>query len=341
MNNRDCLPAENNGISEFYDQISDNCFTIIRMLCCLIIIYEHCVRVGGLGYIDMHLSELCVDIFFILSGFWVSRSFILSNSKKNYAKKRIKKIIPPYYAVLIVTAIVFSFLCKEGAWWYWFGNVQVWKNLFFNSIFLNFLCPTLPGILVDSNISEINGSLWTLKIEVGFYITLPIIIEIIKKIRKKNVVLVLTYIFSVGYAIMMPRIGMPASLTKQLPYYLRFFSMGMFFALNGNKGQNIKVIYAAVALVITTAGFNIKIVELTIMPIALAILLFYVGFRFKCGNIKDLSYLIYLIHFPIIQIFNIIGIINNGILLIAVVVVISIAISLIGIVAEERLKGIM
>lgn len=325
--------------SGFHIKIADNCFTMIRMLCCLIIIYEHCVRVGELGYIDMHFSELCVDIFFILSGFWVTRSYVLSNSNKNYAKKRIKKIVPPYYAVLILTVIVFGFLCKEGAQWYWLNNMEVWKYLFFNSIFLNFLSPTLPGILVNSNIPEINGSLWTLKIEVGFYIVLPIIIWLIKKVRKRNVVLVLAYIFSVVWAIVMPRIGMPSSLTEQLPYYLGYFSIGIFFALNDNKTKNINIIQVAVALVFIIAGFNIKIVGLTIMPVALAILLFYVGFRFKCRNIKDLSYIMYLVHFPIIQVFNIIRIFNNGILLVVVVVLISITISLTWTVVEDRLKG--
>lgn len=311
---------ESDGSNNLHIKVEDNCFTIIRLLCCLIIIYEHCVRVGCLSYIDMHLSELCVDIFFILSGFWVSRSYILAKNNREYIKKRVLKILPPYYMVLILTVIVFSFLCEKGMQWYWINNVGgVLRYLLFNALFLNFICPTLPGILADSSIPEINGSLWTLKIEVGFYIVLPIIIYIIKSVRRKKVILGIIYILSAVWAISMPKIGMPVSLTEQLPYYMRHFTIGMFFALNMKVAKNINILHAVAALAFIIVGLNIKMIELTIMPIAIGILLFFIGFRFKGGNITDLSYVMYLIHFPIIQILNITGIITDYMLIIAVI----------------------
>lgn len=337
-NDRRQFIIESDSSNDLQIKIEDNCFTIIRLLCCLIIIYEHCVRVGCLEYIDMHFSELCVDIFFVLSGFWVSRSYILAKDNKKYIKKRVIKILPPYYVVLILTVIVFSFLCENGMQWYWINNAGgVLKYLIFNAIFLNFLCPTLPGILVDSSIPEINGSLWTLKIEVGFYIALPVIMYIIKSVRRKNIILGIIYILSVVWAITMPKIGMPVFLTEQLPYYMRHFTIGMFFALNMKIAKNINILHAVAALAFIIAGLKIKMIELMTLPIAIGILLFFIGFRFKVRNITDLSYVMYLIHFPIIQILNITGIITDYMLII-VVISFSIIISLVWIVLYRILS---
>lgn len=61
-----------------------NCFNAIRLFCCLIVIFEHAVVLTNtnINLIGGGFRELAVDIFFIISGFWVTISLFRSNSIK-------------------------------------------------------------------------------------------------------------------------------------------------------------------------------------------------------------------------------------------------------------------
>lgn len=76
-----------------------NSFNALRLLCSIIVICMHIFSRSGVyseygKYFDGHA---CVCVFFILSGFWVTRSFLTSDNLKTYFKKRAKRILPLYY----------------------------------------------------------------------------------------------------------------------------------------------------------------------------------------------------------------------------------------------------
>ena len=54
----------------------DNSFNFLRLVCCLIVIYEHCVVLSGVNFPCYDLRGIAVNVFFILSGFWVTQSFL-------------------------------------------------------------------------------------------------------------------------------------------------------------------------------------------------------------------------------------------------------------------------
>lgn len=47
-------------------------FDEIRIICCAIVIYEHCIVLTNVDYVSAGLSGTCVNVFFILSGYWVT-----------------------------------------------------------------------------------------------------------------------------------------------------------------------------------------------------------------------------------------------------------------------------
>ena len=67
---------------------SNNAFNFIRLVCCLIVIYEHTVVLTGISFINLNLRGIAVSVFFILSGFWVAKSYISSVSVKKFFIKR-------------------------------------------------------------------------------------------------------------------------------------------------------------------------------------------------------------------------------------------------------------
>ena len=216
---------------------SKNSFTEMRFIFCSIIALEHC-----LGYLELWRLELRhygVFFFFVLSGFWVYQSACSSSSILSYFKKRIRKILPLYYFVLLATLLGFSFLSNLGVGAFWKSKSTI-RYAIANSVFLGFLQESLPGI---ADGFPVNGSLWTLKIEIGYYLLLPAIILYItrhlnlRNIRKtglsKTVNIILFSLCAVDVIMIFSVIlfqkllNLPESFNHQLQWYLPLFIGGM------------------------------------------------------------------------------------------------------------------
>ena len=147
-------------------------------------------------------------MFFILSGFWITISLFRSNSVKEYVVKRIKKIFPMYLIVIITFSILFYYFSNLSFSEY-FTSSDYWKYLLCNVLTLNFIQPSLHNVF---NNVPVNGSLWTIKVEIGFYILLPIFFVLIGKICKQtdkktkyiNMGLMIFYFLSIVYDFLMP-----------------------------------------------------------------------------------------------------------------------------------------
>ena len=142
------------------------------------------LQILNLGTLDAS-GGIAVKVFFILSGFWVTQSFLKSESIKEYSIKRFKKILPQYWLVVLVFAVglsAFSVLSLRE----YFCNSVFYKYLAANILTLNFIQPNLPGVFEGLALNgSVNGSLWTIKIEIGFYILLPFIVFAVKRLREK------------------------------------------------------------------------------------------------------------------------------------------------------------
>lgn len=110
---------------------SRNAFNFIRLICCLIVIYEHCVVLTDIPFSNLNFRGVAVSIFFALSGFWVTKSCITSVSLKDFFVKRCKRILPLYYGTIIATVLLLSLFSvlplKE-----YFTNINLYKYLFAN-----------------------------------------------------------------------------------------------------------------------------------------------------------------------------------------------------------------
>lgn len=257
-------------------------------------------------------SRIAVEIFFILSGFWVSKSILLSSSLKKYFIKRVKKIFPLYLlTVFFFSAVIFFF--TDLSFSQYFLSKEFFKYIIFNSLTANFLCPSLPDAF---NGNPVNGSLWTIKVEIGFYIILPFILWLMKKICCKNeekkvfrcnVFLAVLYVVSTVIMCLIPvavkRLGLHHSFSNQLPSFLSYFIAGMmcFFCYDFVfKNQN-KLIIPALIVFILRRFIYIDF----LLPLAIAVIVFWCAFHLtpfnNFGRQTDYSYAMYLVHFPVIQ----------------------------------------
>ena len=128
----------------------------------------------GHGFVHLHLQKPGwwavveafpgVPIFFVISGFLISRSYERSPSLQAYARNRILRIYPALWVCIALTIVAasaagFGFLHAQGAAWLPAQLVGVIYT---------------PAFLSGFGFGSYNGSLWTIPLELQFYLVLPV-----------------------------------------------------------------------------------------------------------------------------------------------------------------------
>ena len=220
-------------------------------------------------------------------------------------------IFPAYLLTVFSCAILLSFVSSYSFVDY-FTRSQLFKYLLANLTFLNFVEPCLPGVFTSDRLvfCSVNGSLWTLKIEVGFYLVVPILLCLTNKIKRKYIVLLIIYVLAVLYHYALRElsastgISMFSTLSHQLPRFMSYFACGIalhyyfdFFIKNKNR-----FLFAGIILFAFEKYMGWEILT----PFALSAVVFGLAYSLKglnnFGKYGDISYGIYIYHFPIMQI---------------------------------------
>ena len=250
-------------------------------------------------------SDIAVKSFFIISGFLIFMSYEKSSSLNNYYEKRIRRIYPAYFIVVLSCALLLFFLSNKSLAYYF--STQWLKYIITNLVFLNFLQPALPGVFDNNSMNAINGALWTLKIEVMFYITVPIFVFLFRKFSTFSV-LMLGYLLSISYLLVVQfyadKTGssLLLELSRQLPGQLCYFFSGAFFYYYFSEFIKYKFYFLFFSLL--TFFLNNQLPLTIVMPFALACIVIFLAFFYCFGNFGkfgDISYGVYILHFPVIQ----------------------------------------
>ncbi len=238
-------------------------------------------------------SEVAVQGFFAVSGFLIFMSYERSSSLESYAEKRARRLLPAYVTVIVFSAIVLRALSSAPQFYF---TRDWWAYLAANLSYLNFLHTDLPGVFQHNELNAVNGALWTLKIEIAFYIAVPLFVWAIRRVGAAPVVVV-TYLLSALYAA-----RVPGSLQHQLPGELRFFMAGTGCYYGWPALQRRWRAIAAVAACVLVAS---KFLPLGLLiPAAVGSLTICAGmfcYLGDFGRYGDFSYGVYILHFPIIQ----------------------------------------
>ncbi|WP_419869714.1 acyltransferase family protein [Chryseobacterium sp. CT-SW4] len=292
--------------------ITKNNFDFIRVLLAFIVFVGHLGALSAskeLAILENSPVEVAVFAFFIVSGFLIARSYERTTSLKRYIKKRFNRILPAYLLVIFLAAIFLS-LVSTLSFSEYFSNPGVYKYVFWNSLFMNFMAPSLPGVFGNQ---AVNGALWTLKIEFCFYFLVPLMFLLFGKNNKyRNISLIILYFCSLAYLNYFEHLGKMA-ISRQIPGSLCYFIGGMLIYFNFDKfikNKNILFIIAIITVWIDLIA-GIKLFS----PIMLSIIVLYIAYSFKFlnnfGKYGDFTYGIYIFHFPIIRVFTTLGLFAN------------------------------
>jgi peptidoglycan/LPS O-acetylase OafA/YrhL len=296
---------------------SRNNFDLWRLMLATMVVLAH---VGSLSQIGVFVNldnifnaDFAVKSFFSISGYLITKSYMSTSSKKLFFEKRIRRIYPAY-----ILAVLFSFVLglstvKLPLSEVIFSHNSV-KYLVSNLLFMNFLSPTLPTALEGNVVNAFNGSLWTLKNEMVFYLLTPGMIFLFRRYNA-IVVTILLSLISMAWFIYFHYYYAAASgpeIARQFPGQLSYYVIGSLLALCCYDHKIILVI--ALISLIGFLGIQNEVVKSMLMPLTYTTITIYMCVyafpQIKIDKIGDLSYGIYLYHFPLIQIMVFNGLFN-------------------------------
>lgn len=292
----------------------NNSFDFIRYYLSFSVLFAHYAVLCGKGHIAFISSWEAVQGFFILSGFLVFYSYINSPNPIGYFYKRTKRILPAYFFIVLLCGFAGVFFTTLSAKAY-FTSTELYKYLAANICFMNFLQPDLPGVFSNNIIHAVNGSLWTMKVEVLLYLTVPPIYWLMKKYNKLFIlagIFIFSILYNEGFQYLYDISGKEIYqiLKRQVGGQLMYFYAGTTILLYFNYFQKyFKYIFPAGILLycIKTAFVPLMYLE----PLCWAILIIGIAYHTPRLNFlmkyDNIAYGIYLFHYPVIQI-----IINSG-----------------------------
>jgi peptidoglycan/LPS O-acetylase OafA/YrhL len=117
-----------------------------------------------------------VPIFFVISGYLVSASFERQDNIYRYLKNRFLRIYPGLWACIGLTVVVTSALG--------YRRTQFMDFAWFPVQLLGFIYT--PHFLKSFGAGTYNGSLWTIPIELQFYVMLPLVYLVWRRLRMGN-----------------------------------------------------------------------------------------------------------------------------------------------------------
>ena len=273
----------------------DNNFDILRLILAVLVFFAHWNTLTSQDISNQlfHLSGYAVHMFFIVSGFLIFWSFDADQNKKHFYIKRFFRIFP-LYAFLIILQTLFFIGFSDGS------TFEVIKYFIANIFFLNFLAPSVGSTLSSLEVNAINGSLWTLKNEVVFYLIVPLLFMFYKKWG--GYILLILYSLSVVYMFAVDYLGME-KLLVQFPAQVRLFMVGILLYILFDKfNKNNIYLLAIVSLILLIFLKDNTYFNYILYPFCIGFMMIFLVYFVK--NIKvnfDFSYSLYILHFPVIQ----------------------------------------
>jgi peptidoglycan/LPS O-acetylase OafA/YrhL len=186
--------------------------TGLRGLAASIVLISHTAIVGMLPPILGHgFGQVGVMIFFVLSGFLMTYLYIQKKPTKenisSYVRARVGRVVPLYLIVVVVSVFVSNFVYPEFRYSLPFDDIgQILQALFF---------------------VQAPWELWTIPVEVQFYAVFVVAWLLFPKMRNGSV-------FLVGAVISLPAVvylGLFQAKPSILPTYGFAFFLGAAFAL--------------------------------------------------------------------------------------------------------------
>jgi peptidoglycan/LPS O-acetylase OafA/YrhL len=294
------------------DDYSRNNFDILRFAAAVMVVFAHAYVLSG-HPLDEPLSRqtaledfgsLGVSIFFVISGFLVTSSFLRKPNLPAFLVNRALRLLPALGVVSVLSAFLIgplvttlpigAYLLRPATWLYPVRNLLIFPVDY-----------ALPGVFAANPYpNAVNGSLWTLRLEVSFYLVIAFL-----GWRRALGTGALAGVFALAAlfyeALHLGVIHAPVQAMLLCRTAVLFFAGGLAYAAAGEGFWRSRWGWAlgAAALVVLGAAAPFRPVGMAILPLVLAPVVLSLAFApipliHRWGRFGDLSYGVYLWAFP-------------------------------------------
>lgn len=285
----------------------ENNINAMRFFAACMVIFGHAemfIHIDALpNYFNTTSPGIAVDIFFVLSGYLITKSFFRDTNVIRYAIRRIMRIYPALIAAVLFAIVLGLFLTTEGRRAYLTSPITIdylWNML------IPYHSNSLPGVFQSNpHPVDVNTSLWTLQYELQCYIATPFIYLALRKLPKGRIVLwvVLALCFALNvYDAASTGIAWNANYPRLFFFYIAGALAFEYKAEHLIPGQ---AAFAAL-VVVMLVGFNNSVAgviagSLAIPPIVISFAFAKNPLFGKVFAKNDYSYGMYVYAFPIQQ----------------------------------------
>ncbi len=289
---------------------------VVRYVLAFSVVIAHFNELADFDFTFPISSFTAVGGFFALSGFLIYPSFLRRPVLKNYIMSRVRRLLPAYWLTVIgfaVGLVAVSTLSVPD----YFTSGEFWKYLAANLSFLNFIEPGLPGVFTDTEVPDVvNGSLWTMKVEWALYLSVPVVVAILSRLKgRRDVQIVGIILLSMGYRLLFRYLYDATDkeiydiLGHQFLGQFCYFYTGVLCYLQLPRFLKYKWSLLCGSLLLILFSEFIPYSEILIHPVAVPVVVIWFSIVGKWGTWEakkdNVSYNVYLVHFPVIQLFAI------------------------------------
>lgn len=176
--------------------LHQNNFDVLRLFAALqVVVLHYSVHIGEIspqGLLEAALRPFAgVPIFFFISGFLIAESWVRKPLWREYVWRRAMRIFPAMMmcGVLAIASLMLSGfgtpLWLDRPWFYGFALAQISGFAYYN-----------PSALSGYGVGVLNGSLWTIPVELSFYIALPMLFLLFRAITLRLAIIFVAMLVS-------------------------------------------------------------------------------------------------------------------------------------------------
>ena len=302
-----------------------NNFDIIRLIAALQVAIMHTMSHLGVEFTSSAMFSVLsyfpgVPIFFFISGFLISKSYENNALIKDYAKNRILRIYPALIVctfVALLSIYMTGYLANRD-----FSVIQFVLWVIGQISFFQFYS---PEFMREFGTGVMNGSLWTITVELQFYLMVPILYWLFSLARPNGTnrnLFILIFIFMIFHVTKYSFLSeyndnllLKLFCVSFVPW-IWMFLVGVFFQKNFAKLHKVlsgKVLYA-LPLYLMISFYSTTYLRWNmgngINPIIFISLAFFVfSFAYSYPMLSqnllkrnDISYGVYIYHIPVVNI---------------------------------------
>lgn len=308
------------GSIQDYSKGRDNNYNLLRFLAAVLVMWSHCFPLLNSERGDwltekfnLSFGELAVDVFFVTSGFLITRSFVNGESNSQYLLNRLFRIYPALITSVLLCVFVLGPIFTNLDLKSYLYNFHNYKFLLKNTTLFFGLEWNLEGVFLDNYYPNvINGSLWTLPYELRLYLFICIIGNGVRyftnkiitesKVRVGMMILMMLFFTVYIYKYLLEfRIG------NSFRLYILFFIGAVYYLFQDKVKLKATVAIVMLTTFLLLKYFGIEKISHIVYLIILPYLVFYLayipkGFCRDFNKFGDYSYGLYIYAFPIQQV---------------------------------------